>query len=189
MLSASEAGLVRAQPSDPPFPPRSTPARTAAERMLARACDAFASYFTGSADALSALPLDPRGSDFQRCVWRALRDIPLGVTASYGEIARRIGRPNAARAVGDANRRNPIAIAIPCHRVIGGDGRLVGYAGGLERKRWLIAHEARMGALRDGGMRFASACYAAASSKSNGPELVRESIALARRRDSAAASI
>ena len=111
--------------------------------MLARACAAFERYFAGSCAELLELPLDPQGSEFQRRVWRALREIPLGATASYGEIALRVGSPGAARAVGDANRRNPIAIAIPCHRVIGGDGRLVGYAGGLERKRWLLAHEAR----------------------------------------------
>jgi methylated-DNA-[protein]-cysteine S-methyltransferase len=137
--------------------------------MLERACAAFASYFAGSWSALAALPLDPHGSDFQRRVWRALREIPLGATASYGEIAQRIGRPGAARAVGDANRRNPIAIAIPCHRVIGGDGRLVGYAGGLARKRWLLAHEAQ-------------------AASSNGPE-AEPAVALARRRISAAASI
>ncbi len=142
-LLASDVGLIRACPTDTPALRRAAaPARTEAERVLERACAAFASYFAGSGAALSALPVDPQGSDFQRRVWRALREIPLGATASYGEIALRIGRPGAARAVGDANRRNPIAIAIPCHRVIGGDGRLVGYAGGLERKRWLLAHEA-----------------------------------------------
>jgi methylated-DNA-[protein]-cysteine S-methyltransferase len=75
-------------------------------------------------------------------VWQALRRIPTGATASYGEIARQIGSPAAARAVGAANHHNPIAIAIPCHRVIGVDGRLVGYAAGTDRKRWLLAHEA-----------------------------------------------
>ncbi|TMA33132.1 MAG: methylated-DNA--[protein]-cysteine S-methyltransferase [Deltaproteobacteria bacterium] len=222
-LSASEVGLVRAEPADSPTP-RATSVRTPAQRMLERACAAFASYFAGSAAALAALPLDPRGSDFQHRVWRALREIPLGTTASYGEIARRIGRPGAARAVGDANRRNPIAIAIPCHRVIGGDGRLVGYAGGLARKRWLLEHEARCAARRPTKSapqvsrsepkasedhraaqrgeaerrpepereRSASAKARrgyAASSKSNGPEAVRLPNALARRRESAAASI
>jgi methylated-DNA-[protein]-cysteine S-methyltransferase len=175
-LAASELGLVRAKPADgDPLPPRRPP-RSAAERQLDRACSAFESYFAGDPAALAALPLDPRGTEFQRAVWRALREIPLGATATYGEIARAVGRPGAARAVGDANRRNPIAIAVPCHRVIGGDGRLVGYAGGLARKRWLLAHEA---AIRD----------QAASSKSNGPESARLTCAPARSRASAAASI
>ena len=175
VLVASEAGLVGAKPAESSAP---APARAgaAAERMLERARDAFARYFAGSAAELDALPLDLHGTGFQHRVWRALREIPLGSTASYGEIARRVGRPGAARAVGDANRRNPIAIAIPCHRVIGGDGRLVGYAGGLARKRWLLAHEAAM------------ADYAA-SSKSNGPEIAGLPMAPARSRASAAASI
>ena len=176
-LIASDAGLVSAKPADgAPVPPASALVRSAAGRMLDRARAAYASYFAGSATELEALPLDPHGSEFQRRVWRALRGIPLGATASYGEIARRVGRPGAARAVGDANRRNPIAIAIPCHRVIGGDGRLVGYAGGLERKRWLLAHE------------VACAVRSQAAS-SNGPEIARLSRAPARSRASAAASI
>jgi methylated-DNA-[protein]-cysteine S-methyltransferase len=146
--------------------------------MLARARAAFASYFAGAADALAELPVDPRGSDFQRRVWRALREIAPGATASYGEIARKIGSPRAARAVGDANRRNPIAIVIPCHRVIGGDRRLVGYAGGLTRKRWLLVHEAAW-----------AGAQAAAPSRSTGTRARRSPVALARSRDSAAASI
>jgi methylated-DNA-[protein]-cysteine S-methyltransferase len=144
-LVASDVGLVQAKPTDGlPVPTAPVTARSGAARMLDRARAAFTSYFAGSPAELEALPLDPHGSEFQRRVWRALREVPLATTASYGEIARRIGRPGAARAVGDANRRNPIAIAIPCHRVIGGDGRLVGYAGGLARKRWLLAHEQSM---------------------------------------------
>ena len=81
------------------------------------------------------------GSDFQKTVWRELQNIPAGETRSYQEIAVRIGNPNAVRAVGLANSRNPISIAIPCHRVIGKDGTLTGYAGGLERKSWLLKHE------------------------------------------------
>src|SRR6185503_10926700 len=129
-LVASEAGLVQAKPTGAAAPV-SGAANSGAERMLARARAAFERYFAGAADAFASLPVDPQGSEFQRRVWRALREIPLGATASYGEIARKVGSPAAARAVGDANRRNPIAIAIPCHRVIGGDGHLVGYAGGL----------------------------------------------------------
>jgi len=76
-------------------------------------------------------------------VWQALREIPAGTTTSYGAIARKLGKPDAMRAVGLANGANPIAIVVPCHRVIGSDGSLTGYGGGLERKRWLLAHEAR----------------------------------------------
>lgn len=98
-------------------------------------------YFSGVRPAIE-VPLAPHGTLFQREVWGALRQIPYGETASYGEIAARIGRPSAVRAVGAANGRNPIAILIPCHRVIGVDGTLTGYAGGLDRKRALLALEA-----------------------------------------------
>jgi methylated-DNA-[protein]-cysteine S-methyltransferase len=81
------------------------------------------------------------GTDFQRTVWRALRQIPCGTTIFYGELARRIGRPAAVRAVGLANGANPVGVVVPCHRVIGSDGSLTGYGGGIERKRWLLAHE------------------------------------------------
>ena len=175
-LLANELGLVRVHPTDRPTPGERGRVGSAAEQMLARARTAFESYFAGACAALRELPLEPQGSEFQRLVWRALREIPLGTTASYGEIALRIGRPGAARAVGDANRRNPIAIAIPCHRVIGGDGRLVGYAGGLPRKRWLLAHEA------------ACASRLTQAASSYGPD-AQEPRALARRRISAAASI
>ena len=89
------------------------------------------------------LPLAARGTRFQQKVWAALRTIPYGTTASYGDIARRIGSPTASRAVGAANGRNPIAIVVPCHRVIGANGTLTGYAGGLDMKRQLLAHERR----------------------------------------------
>ena len=87
------------------------------------------------------VPLDPQGTLFQRAVWRALSDIPLGATRSYGEIAAAIGRPQAARAVGAACHANPIGIIVPCHRVVGADGALTGYAGGLDLKARLLAHE------------------------------------------------
>lgn len=87
------------------------------------------------------LPLGPKGTPFQQRVWRALRTIPYATTASYGGIARQIGSPKACRAVGAANGRNPIAIVVPCHRVIGANGRLTGYAGGLDMKRRLLEHE------------------------------------------------
>lgn len=98
-------------------------------------------YFEGRLTEFD-LPLAPQGSEFQLRVWQKLRGIPYGETISYVELARRIGNPNASRAVGMANSRNPISIIVPCHRVIGADNSLTGYAGGLERKRMLLAHEA-----------------------------------------------
>jgi methylated-DNA-[protein]-cysteine S-methyltransferase len=98
-------------------------------------------YFGGDLRALDGIPVDPNGTSFQRDVWRMLQRIPMGRTWSYQELARAIGRPDAIRAVGAANGANPIPIVIPCHRVIGADGRLVGYGGGLDHKRWLLAHE------------------------------------------------
>jgi methylated-DNA-[protein]-cysteine S-methyltransferase len=88
------------------------------------------------------LELGPEGSDFEKQVWTELQQIPFGTTTTYGEIACKVGDPGASRAVGLANARNPIAVIIPCHRVIGADGDLTGYAGGMHRKRWLLAHEA-----------------------------------------------
>ena len=99
-------------------------------------------YFAGELREFE-LPLAPEGTPFQQRVWRALCDIPFGETISYGELARRIGQPTASRAVGLANGRNPISIVVPCHRVIGADGSLTGYGGGLARKRWLLAHESK----------------------------------------------
>jgi methylated-DNA-[protein]-cysteine S-methyltransferase len=98
-------------------------------------------YFAGDLAAIEGLPLCMEGTEFQREVWRALCEIPCGETRSYADIARRIGNPAAVRAVGLANGRNPIGIVVPCHRVIGANGTLTGYGGGIERKRWLLAHE------------------------------------------------
>ena len=98
-------------------------------------------YFDGDLHALDEAPCDPGGTPFQARVWQALRTIPVGRTWSYGQLACHLGDPKAVRAVGFANGANPIAIVIPCHRVIGADGSLVGYGGGLERKRRLLAHE------------------------------------------------
>jgi methylated-DNA-[protein]-cysteine S-methyltransferase len=99
-------------------------------------------YFAGELRDFK-LPLAAEGTPFQQRVWRALCDIPYGETISYGELARRIGQPTASRAVGLANGQNPISIVVPCHRVIGANGSLTGYGGGLERKRWLLAHEGK----------------------------------------------
>ena len=101
----------------------------------------FARYFAGDLTAIDALDVDPGGTPFQSRVWSALRSIPAGTTVSYAELASRIGARHAVRAVGAANGANPIPIVIPCHRVIGASGRLVGYGGGLERKAWLLRHE------------------------------------------------
>jgi methylated-DNA-[protein]-cysteine S-methyltransferase len=98
-------------------------------------------YFTGERRDFE-IPLELAGNEFERTVWEALLTIPYGETASYGEIARQIGHPSAARAVGLANGRNPVALVVPCHRVIGADGSLTGYGGGLERKRFLLDLEA-----------------------------------------------
>jgi methylated-DNA-[protein]-cysteine S-methyltransferase len=101
------------------------------ERRLGRLAD----YLAGHLDALSGVALELIGTPFQHRVWEALREIPAGRTVSYGELARTVSGPDAARAVGAANGANPIAVVVPCHRVAGADGRLTGYAGGLERKR------------------------------------------------------
>ena len=99
-------------------------------------------YFAGELETFE-LPVAPSGTPFQLVVWSRLREIPYGVTISYGELARTIGRAHASRAVGAANGRNPIPIVIPCHRVVGSDGSLTGFGGGIETKRWLLRHEAR----------------------------------------------
>ncbi|WP_277615514.1 MULTISPECIES: methylated-DNA--[protein]-cysteine S-methyltransferase [Nocardiopsis] len=109
--------------------------------VLADTADQLRAYFAGTLTEFD-LPLAPAGTEWQRRVWTALTTIPYGETASYGELAQELGRPTASRAVGMANGRNPISIVVPCHRVIGADGTLTGYAGGLERKRFLLSLEA-----------------------------------------------
>jgi O-6-methylguanine DNA methyltransferase len=108
---------------------------------------AIAAYFAGDMAALDAVPVAGIGSDFQRKVWAALRAIPAGETRSYGQLAAAIGQPSAARAIGLANGANPIGIVVPCHRVIGSGGALTGYAGGVERKAWLLRHEGALAPL------------------------------------------
>ncbi len=102
---------------------------------------AFEDYFTGKPDPFKSMPLDMDGTPFQRRVWLLLLEIPAGQTRCYSDLAIALGNPNASRAVGWANGQNPISIAVPCHRVIGKDGTLTGYAGGLKRKAWLLEHE------------------------------------------------
>ena len=143
LLEASREGLCSVKPED--ATPRShapgTRGDAAAERHLDEACRALDAYFAGRRLHFDDLALAPSGTPFQQSVWRALREIPFGRTESYGGLARRIGHAGAARAVGGANHENPLAIVVPCHRVIGAGGALTGYAGGLVRKRWLLRHE------------------------------------------------
>ncbi|AMV40272.1 methylated-DNA--[protein]-cysteine S-methyltransferase [Planctomyces sp. SH-PL62] len=112
-------------------------------------------YFEGEPSPFD-LRIAPRGTDFQHAVWSALRTLRFGERVGYGELARRLGRPGAGRAVGHANARNPISLVVPCHRVVGAGGGLTGYAGGLDRKLWLLEHEARCAA-RTGASRWSSA--------------------------------
>ena len=107
---------------------------------LAAVVEQLEAYFAGSRESFT-VELDLAGTDFQRSVWAGLLEIPYGETMSYGELARRVGRPGASRAVGLANGRNPVAIIVPCHRVIGANGTLTGYGGGIDRKVWLLDHE------------------------------------------------
>jgi O-6-methylguanine DNA methyltransferase len=111
--------------------------RAAPERVRS----ALSRFFAGELGPIDALEVRTGGTDFERSVWAALRRIPAGTTTSYGALAEALGRPGASRAVGRANGANPVGIVVPCHRVIGADGSLTGYAGGIERKRWLLAHE------------------------------------------------
>jgi methylated-DNA-[protein]-cysteine S-methyltransferase len=110
--------------------------------ILSACLTQLAEYFDGVRAEFS-VPLDLNGTPFQLDVWRALLQIPCGATSSYGGVARAIGRPKAVRAVGGANHNNPVSIIVPCHRVIGSDGGLTGYGGGLHRKRWLLDHETK----------------------------------------------
>jgi len=141
-LVASDIGLVAVLwPDDDPARVRLAATVDGADHPILRAArDQLAAYFAGVRTAFD-LPLDPRGTPFQQQVWAALRAIPFGETRSYAAIAREIGRPNACRAVGAANGRNPLSIVAPCHRVIGSDGRLTGFAGGLAAKQALLAAE------------------------------------------------
>ncbi len=103
--------------------------------------DALAAYFSGELKAIDSIGIETGGTDFQRRLWHALREIPPGRTTTYGALAARLGAPQAVRAIGAANGANPISIVLPCHRVIGADNSLTGYGGGLGRKKWLLTHE------------------------------------------------
>ncbi|HHU38970.1 MAG TPA: methylated-DNA--[protein]-cysteine S-methyltransferase [Propionibacterium sp.] len=110
------------------------------DTVAADAVAQLGEYFAGGREAFD-LELAPRGTAFQQEVWAALRGIPVGATRTYGDLARELGRTGASRAVGAATGRNPISIIVPCHRLVGASGALTGYAGGIERKQWLLAHE------------------------------------------------
>ena len=140
LLVGDEAALCGVYMQAGPRPKRVSPDWRVAEGPFVAAREQLDEYFAGERLAFE-LPLEVAGPEFERTVWDALTGIPYGETASYGEIAKRIGYPDAARAVGSANARNPISIIVPCHRVIGADGRLTGYGGGLERKQFLLEHE------------------------------------------------
>jgi methylated-DNA-[protein]-cysteine S-methyltransferase len=135
-LEFAGQGAALAPEQDAP-PPHLKPLIEAAKRELS-------AYFNGTHTDFTALTLDPQGTPFQLRVWQELRRIPWGQAISYGELARRVGNPKAARAVGQANAVNPIPVIIPCHRVIAADGSLGGYSSGQERKDWLLRHEGAM---------------------------------------------
>jgi methylated-DNA-[protein]-cysteine S-methyltransferase len=123
------------------YEPRIDPDWTPDAGLLADASKQLDAYFAGDLTDFD-LPLTPHGTPFQQAVWMALRDIPFGTTRAYGQIAERVADRTKTRAVAAAIGRNPIGIVVPCHRVVGADGSLTGYAGGLDRKRWLLDHEA-----------------------------------------------
>ena len=133
--------MANAEPDD-----RRWADRCGTDFLLDEARRQLVAYFAGRLRAFD-VPLAPNGTDFQRRVWSALREIPFGTTVSYAELARRVSSAPAVRAVGAANGRNPIPIIVPCHRVIGSDGSLTGFGGGLPRKQWLLRHEAAQGEL------------------------------------------
>jgi methylated-DNA-[protein]-cysteine S-methyltransferase len=137
LLLVGDATGLRELQMEPHSPP---PGAVRGDEALAVVAAQLADYFAGRRLAFD-LPLAPVGTPFQLKVWSALREIPYGRTTTYGEIATGLGQPTASRAVGLANGRNPIAVIVPCHRVIGADGSLTGFGGGLPRKRWLLEHE------------------------------------------------
>ena len=122
-------------------PPAEIGATVSEHAILDRAAEQLCEFFEGTRRKFD-LPLAPAGTEFQQLVWAELRKIPFGSTASYGELASRLDKPGASRAVGAANGKNPLSIVVPCHRVIGANGSLTGYAGGEETKKWLLQHEA-----------------------------------------------
>jgi methylated-DNA-[protein]-cysteine S-methyltransferase len=142
LLLGDDRALHGLYMQDGPRPKMVAPTWERAAAPFARALEQLGEYFAGERLCFE-LPLLMSGTPFERRVWEALREIPYGSTVSYGELAHRIGRPSAPRAVGLANGRNPISVIVPCHRVVGANGSLTGYGGGLQRKRMLLALERR----------------------------------------------
>ena len=138
-LTGLYMNLYRNKPMKQPAPGRDW-VENASQGALPAAVRQLKEYFAGTRREFD-LPLKMQGSEFQQRVWRELTKIPFGKTWSYGQLAKRIGNPNGSRAVGLANGRNPIAVIVPCHRVIGANGSLTGFGGGLDRKEWLLTHE------------------------------------------------
>jgi len=141
-IAASDEGLVAVVfPTETKRNFAKTKGTAAAQKHLAKAVAALEEYFEGKRKDFSDLTLAPSGTDFQKRVWQVLYKIPFGETRSYGDIARAIDNPKGVRAVGLANGKNPIPIIVPCHRVIGSNGTLTGFGGGLPTKKWLLEHE------------------------------------------------
>lgn len=148
LLAGDESGLRRIGFPEGKNPPQPAPEWRRDARCLLYAADQLDAYFAGTLRDFD-LPLQMQGTPFQLSVWKALRDIPYGQTISYGELARRIGNPKGSRAVGLANGANPIPIVVPCHRVIGSDGKLTGFGGGLKTKEALLTLERSGQAIAD----------------------------------------
>ena len=149
LFLGSRSGLVSLHLEKTRYGPFPSPDREEDPSVFTEAREQLTAYFAGTLKVFG-LRLAAEGTPFQNKVWRALMDIPFGETESYGALAKRIGRDGAARAVGLANGHNPIAIIVPCHRVIGADGSLTGYGGGIERKKWLLEHERRFSGSKTG---------------------------------------
>lgn len=143
IVAADEQGLRHVIFAEDRWAPTDRSSWRHDRHWMASAVGQFRAWFAGEIRQFD-LPLAATGSTFQQCVWRALCTIPYAGTCSYAEIATMLGSPSASRAVGAANGRNPLPIVVPCHRVIGADGSLTGFGGGLPAKRWLLAHEARV---------------------------------------------
>ncbi len=147
VLAFSEGGLCALQFDQSPAQVRARLERSYPEAKFGMVSSAsevvekLRAYFSGALQGLETIPVVPKGTPFQQRVWTALRAIPIGQTRSYLQIAKAIGNPSAVRAVGAANGQNPIAVVVPCHRVIASNGTLCGYGGGLWRKEWLLEHE------------------------------------------------
>jgi methylated-DNA-[protein]-cysteine S-methyltransferase len=147
LLAASEQGVA----SISFFDKRPKAPQISLNPHLRLAAKELREYFSGKRLQFS-FKLDPRGTDFQKKVWRALAKVGFGKTCSYADIAKRIGSPKAARAVGGANNKNPLPIVVGCHRIVGASGKLIGYAGGLRRKWWLLRHEQEISFLKRNGL-------------------------------------